>query len=98
MLDRKLQHPNIVKFYGSVFRATSDEQVHAYIVMELCKTSLRIHIFGNQQEHVPSRLAQAMSQAFCWVKEIVCGVIHIHRKRYVHRDLKLDNILVCNGT
>ena len=98
MFDRKLQHPNIVKFYGSVFRTTSDEQVHAYIVMELCKTSLRSHIFDNPQQNAPSTSSQATAQAFSWLKGIVCAVIHIHRKGYVHRDLKLDNILVCHGT
>ena len=98
MFDRNLQHPNIVQYYGSVFRATSDKQVQPCIVMELCQTSLKSHIFDNPEQNVPSRSVRATSKTIDWLEEIACALKHIHQKGYVHRDLKLNNILVCNST
>ena len=93
---RKLNYPYIVKFYGSSLLKEGD-QVRAIIVMELCKENLMRHIFRNPK-HIPARLSSSrhttQRTTIRWAKDIANGLEFIHKQGYVHRDLKLENILV----
>ena len=58
------------------------------LVMEKCKGNLKKHIF-QELESPPDVLQKCR-----WVREITDGLAFIHATRVVHRDLKLENILV----
>ena len=93
----KLSHPHFVKFYGTAVVNENDD-VKAILVMELCKGNLENHL----QSHpisVPqvSDNREHILQAFKWVIEICSALDYIHNKRVVHRDLKLEKILVRNN-
>ena len=64
-------------------------------VMEKCKGNLRNHIF-RELESTPGRSENAttVGEVRHWVKQIIDGLAHIHELGVVHRDLKLENILV----
>ena len=91
---RKLNHPHIVKFYGSALKTVNGE-MKFILVMELCQDSLRNYIRKNP-EKVPgsSERPDDLTRTVQWALEISDGLTYMHELSIVHRDLKLDNILV----
>ena len=67
------------------------------LVLEYCKDNLRSYISKNQ-ELIPGKSEaqhKAIRTAGQWVKEITDALAYIHDVQWiVHRDLKLENILV----
>ena len=65
------------------------------LVMEKCKGDLKSHIFRNPSS-APGRSEEpAVVKKSCqWVKEITDVLVFVHGKGIIHRDLKLENILV----
>ena len=63
--------------------------------MELCKENLMRHIFRHER-NIPGRssTATAARDVIGWAKDIANSLEYIHRQGIVHRDLKLENILV----
>ena len=91
---RKLDHPHIAKFYGAALLRERDT-VRMILVMEKCKGNLSSHI-SEHPESVPgkSRNPADIKNVCRWAGEITSALSYIHRQRVVHRDLKLENILV----
>ena len=91
---RKLDHPCIVKFFGAALEKLKDG-MKFILVMELCEDSLRNYI-RNNPEKVPGRSQRPddLMRTVQWALEISDGLEHMHELGIVHRDLKLDNILV----
>ena len=63
------------------------------LVFERCNDSLKKHIFTNETCK-PWKRQKAMASTFQWSKQILDALEFIHGKEMVHRDLKLDNVLV----
>lgn len=65
------------------------------LVLEKCKVNLKRYIFDHE-ELVPatSRGPEAFKKVCQWVKEITDALAYIHEQGIVHRDFKLENILV----
>ena len=67
------------------------------IVMELCKENLMRHIFRNPK-NIPAKLPSSTPPTdrttIRWAKDIANALEFIHSQGYVHRDLKLEKILV----
>ena len=63
------------------------------LVFERCSESLKKHIFHNK-ESIPWKTKDAVVSTFQWSKQILDALEFIHGKEMVHRDLKLDNVLV----
>lgn len=83
-IHHDLHHPNILRLLR-VF----DDRAYLYMLLEYCALgSLR------------KVLAQAPGgrfeepEAACYIEQIVKGVMWMHQHAYVHRDLKLENMLV----
>ncbi|XP_067035453.1 dual serine/threonine and tyrosine protein kinase-like [Acropora muricata] len=92
-LLRKLEHPHVVKFYGTSL-LDDDGSTRVVLVMEKCKGSLKRHIFS-QPECIPGKTGQKAERiASLWVKQITDALDYIHRDGILHRDLKLKNILL----
>ena len=91
---RKLEHPHIVKFYGTSL-VDKEGTTRVILVMEKCKESLKNFIF-HHPEAVPAKCRNpAVLREVCrWAKEITDAIAFIHKQGIIHRNLTLENILV----
>ena len=87
-----LNHPHIVKFYGILL---DKETSQTALVMEKCKGNLKSHIFS-APESVPGKSENpaVFRDVRRCAKEITDGLAFMHAMGVLHRDLKLENILV----
>ena len=85
---QKYNHPNIVKLADYL----EDDDFY-YIVMEYCDTNLKNYMVLECNEKIgfPEERAK---QIFY---QIVKGMLTVHENGVIHRDLKLENILIKNG-
>ena len=89
---RKLVHPHIVKFYGTSLLKKADT-TRVILVLEKCKGNLKSQIFDNP-EAAPGNNPDVFREVCRWAREITGALAFIHSQGVVHRDLKLENILV----
>ena len=82
-----------MEFCGVVMDVQNDQLRFLALVFELCKTSLKNHIFKND-ENKPWKTKSAAIITRRWGVEILDALEFIHSKKIVHRDLKLENVLV----
>jgi serine/threonine protein kinase len=79
---KMLRHPNVVKLLE-----TFDTDKHHLIVMELCPG-------GDLLNYVRKRRKLSEKYAKFVFKQIMEGLAYLHANGVVHRDIKLDNILL----
>jgi tRNA A-37 threonylcarbamoyl transferase component Bud32 len=79
---KKLQHPNIINLYE-----TFETEKHFLLVTELCPG-------GDLLNYVRRRRKLTEDVAKYFFKQLVEACIYCHKKGVVHRDIKLDNILL----
>ena len=79
-----INHPNCLRYYG--YSATpKDERGNIYspkpiIVMERGKKSLREYMINKKVD---------LNQRIDIIKQIANGLLHIHSKNLIHRDIKV---------
>ena len=88
MLEAELQvlmnmdHPNIVKFYQCMY-----DNNYINIVMELVR-GIPLSDYLIERGKIPEDYAQVI------IYDIMCAMKYYHQQRIVHRDIKLDNIML----
>ena len=80
-------------FYGVVMDVHNNQLSFLALVFELCNASLKNHIFKDKK-NVPWETKSAAVNTCQWGSDILDALKFIHSKKIVHRDLKLDNVLV----
>jgi len=83
-LMRHMNHPNLIKLIDVV---ENPEQI--IIIMELASSGDLHHFITSQPQY---RLSEDKARII--FKQIAKGVRHLHRCGFVHRDIKLENILL----
>ena len=65
------------------------------VILELCLCSLKTRIMSNPG-NAPARLEDAAvrTNVLLWAMQILDALCYVHGERFIHRDLKLDNLLV----
>lgn len=98
-----MDHKHIVQYYGASLR---EENVRGkkclfwVMIMEYCFGTLKEKLIDEDYnnpakfEKMYSVQVEQMKEMARMVKEICEGLRYIHNKDMVHRDLKLENILV----
>jgi len=79
---RKLDHPNIIKFYE-----TYQDERYFYLVMEYCSGGELLDRIAKEGRLSEKEVLNIMQKAFSAVK-------HLHTLGIVHRDLKPENFLL----
>ena len=84
---RELNHKNIVKLED-----VKITKKHYYLVMEYCNGGSLSDCLNKYQELYNKTFSEEIVQYL--MRQIIQGLKYIHNKNIIHRDLKLDNILV----
>ena len=84
---QKLNHPNIVKF-----DSIKKTKKHYYIVMEYCNGGELTKALEKYQAKYGKPFPQEIVQHL--MRQIISAFKYIHAEKVVHRDIKLDNILL----
>ena len=84
---KEMDHPNIIKLIE-----VKDTTKYYYIVMEYCNggdlSKCLAHHKNKNQKPFSEEVVQYL------MRQIVSGICYIHKKNILHRDIKLENILV----
>ncbi|XP_022805450.1 uncharacterized protein LOC111342617 [Stylophora pistillata] len=93
-LLRRLDHPYVVKFYGTSL-LEKDGVTKVIMVLEKCKENLKNRIFNNRA-FVPAETKDIanIKTVKRWAREISEALVFIHKEGVVHRDLTMENILL----
>lgn len=82
-------HPNLVKFHGAFVRTRplpiAGVEVSYCLAMELCVGSVFDRLSVKPYSEADAKPV---------VRDILAGLAKMHRHRFVHRDLKLENVLL----
>ena len=84
---KKKNHPNIINFY-EIFETLNN----FYIVYELCNGGDLSNCLKKYKEKYNKPFNQEITQSI--MKQIISGLQYLHNNNIIHRDLKLDNILI----
>ena len=84
---KELNHPNIVKFYDLLISYS-----HYYVIMEYCNGGGLSNCLAKYKNLYHKPFSQEIVQYL--MRQIIEGLRYIHSKKIIHRDIKLDNILV----
>eukprot|EP00475_Leptophrys_vorax_P013940 TRINITY_DN2029_c0_g1_i1.p1 TRINITY_DN2029_c0_g1~~TRINITY_DN2029_c0_g1_i1.p1 ORF type:complete len:427 (-),score=101.41 TRINITY_DN2029_c0_g1_i1:788-2068(-) len=85
-LLRQLEHDNIVRLMDIIEPSDLDNYKDICLVMDFMQSDLKKVIYSDN-ELSEDHIAFIMYQ-------VLCGLLHMHNSRVVHRDLKPGNILV----
>ena len=84
---RLLNHKNIVKLFD--VKVTKN---HYYLVMEYCNGGSLSDCLKKYKQRYGLPFSEEIVQYL--MRQIISAIQYIHNNHYIHRDLKLDNILV----
>lgn len=84
---RLVNHPNIVRLYDLF-----DTQDKLYFVLEHMAGGALYEVLASKNIHFSEERASAI------IKDILCGLVYLHEKGIVHRDVKPENILTTGKT
>ena len=84
---KEIEHPNIIKLI-EVHETTQ----YIYLVMELCNGGGLSDCLEDHMKKNKKPFSEEIVQYL--MRQIVSGLNHLHKKNILHRDIKLDNILV----
>ena len=99
---REVSHENIVTYYGCTLQQNGKTRrnVHWIMIMEYCDDTLK-NKFINSEYDNPAKVGNIYSVQVGQMEELaryamqICrGLEYLHTKKLVHRDMKLENILV----
>ena len=88
-LQATLRHPNITQFIGICKLEESSLDV---LVMELMHSNLHEFLSKpDMQNNIP------LSRKKSILEDVACGLLYLHRKDIVHRDLTAKNVLLTSA-
>lgn len=81
-LLKGIDHPNIVKLHKLY-----QDNIHYYLITELCLGGELFDKVASEKNFTEKKAAEIM-------KQILSAIVYCHERNIVHRDLKLENILL----
>lgn len=87
MILKKVKHPNIVKLFD-----VKVKKDYIYLVMEYCNGGSLSDALNNYLNKYGAPFSEELVRYL--MKQILSGVEYLHKHGIIHRDLKLENILL----
>ena len=100
---KSLQHPNIVKLYevietehyiGMVMEYASGKNFSAFRLSRVVFLIILFMEGGELFEHILARRYLKEKEAAFFFAQLIKGVDYLHKSQIIHRDLKLENLLL----
>lgn len=79
---KRLNHPHLVRILGHY-----EAMQHVFLTMEFASG-------GDMLQHVQRKGPVKERQAMIWMSQVISAVYYMHTRGIVHRDLKLENIVI----
>nr|XP_034307373.1 uncharacterized protein LOC105333658 isoform X2 [Crassostrea gigas] len=94
---REMKHRNLIRYYGCTLQVKSSN-LHWIMILEYCKCTLRDKVIHEDYQN-PGKVDHSLQQTpklemARYASQICQGLEFLHGKDLVHRDLKLENILL----
>ena len=86
-ISQELLHPNIVHFYEKL-----QDETNYYLIIEYCNGGTLTECIEKYKNIYKEPFNIEIIQNF--MRQIISAFCHIHSKGIIHRDVKLDNILL----
>ena len=86
-LLKACSHPNITKVLDCILYSQSNHPTKIYLVVELEDTNLLLF-------HESHQRTITLATCHSIIRQVLDAVAYLHSKSIMHRDLKLDNILI----
>ena len=86
-ISQELSHPNIVHFYEKL-----QDETNYYLIIEYCNGGTLTQCLEKYKNIYKEPFNIEIIQNF--MRQIISAFCHIHSKGIIHRDIKLDNILL----
>ena len=87
LIMKELIHPNIIRLHTFLHSAN-----HYFVIMEYCNGGMLSNLLNNYKSKFARPFPIKVIQYF--MRQIVEGLKYIHSHDIIHRDIKLDNILL----
>jgi len=84
-IHRKMKHVNIIAFHRSF-----EDSVFVHMLLELAPQKTLFHVLENRKIITECEVRY-------YIKQILAGTIYIHSQKVLHRDLKLENMLLSSN-
>ena len=84
---KQVNHPNIIKFYE-----TKQTLNNVFLVFDLCNGGALSNCLEKYMEQNKRPFTQEIAQSI--IRQLVSGLQYLHHNKILHRDLKLDNVLI----
>lgn len=92
-----MEHRHLIRYYGCTLQVKG-AKVHWIMILEFCECTLKDRLINDDYQN-PGKVDESLQQKpklemARYSSQICHGLEYLHSKDLVHRDLKLENVLV----
>ena len=87
LILKEIKHPNIIRLYE-----VKKREEYIYLIMEYCNGGTLFKVLNDYIEKNGMPFTEDIVKFL--MKQILSGVEYLHKNKIIHRDLKLENILL----